>query len=78
MRGRRAGLAPSALPAGLVLAGAISVQSGAGIAARLFGQLPPAALTTLRLWSAALILLVVAGAPGGPRGRRARGEASVG
>jgi inner membrane transporter RhtA len=44
-----------------VLAGAVSVQSGAGIAARLFGQLPPASLTTLRLWSAALILLVVAG-----------------
>jgi inner membrane transporter RhtA len=49
------------LPAALVLAGAVSVQSGAGIAARLFGQLPPAAVTTLRLWSAALILLIVAG-----------------
>jgi inner membrane transporter RhtA len=49
------------LPAGLVLAGAVSVQSGAGIADRLFGQLPPASVTTLRLWSAALILLVVAG-----------------
>ena len=49
------------LPAGLVLAGAVSVQSGAGIADRLFGQLPPAAVTTLRLWSAALILLIVAG-----------------
>jgi len=57
------GLAPSALPAGLVLAGAVSVQSGAGIAARLFSQLPPAALTTLRLWSAALIMLLVAGRP---------------
>jgi inner membrane transporter RhtA len=44
-----------------VLAGAVSVQSGAGIAARLFGQLPPAAVTTLRLWFAALILLIVAG-----------------
>ena len=51
----------SVLPAGLVLAGAVSVQSGAGIADRLFGQLPPAAVTTLRLWSAALILLIVAG-----------------
>jgi inner membrane transporter RhtA len=47
----------------LVLAGAVSVQSGAGIAARLFGQLPPAAVTTLRLWSAALIMLAVAGRP---------------
>ncbi len=56
-------LAPSALPAGLVLAGAVSVQSGAGIAARLFSQLPPAAVTTLRLWSAALIMLLVAGRP---------------
>lgn len=49
------------LPAALVLAGAVSVQSGAGIAARLFGQLPPASVTTLRLWSAALIMLLVAG-----------------
>jgi inner membrane transporter RhtA len=49
------------LPAGLVLAGTVSVQSGAGIADRLFSQLPPASVTTLRLWSAALILLVVAG-----------------
>jgi len=57
------GLAPAALPAGLVLAGAVSVQSGAGIAARLFGQLPPASVTTLRLWSAALIMLIVAGRP---------------
>jgi inner membrane transporter RhtA len=61
--GGRAGFAPSALPAGLVLAGAVSVQSGAGIAARLFSQLPPAAVTTLRLWSAALIMLIVAGRP---------------
>jgi inner membrane transporter RhtA len=49
------------VPAALVLAGAVSVQSGAGIAARLFGQLPPASVTTLRLWSAALIMLIVAG-----------------
>jgi inner membrane transporter RhtA len=57
------GWAPAALPAGLVLAGAVSVQSGAGIAARLFSQLPPASVTTLRLWSAALIMLVLAGRP---------------
>jgi inner membrane transporter RhtA len=44
-----------------VLAAAISVQSGAGIADRLFSQLPPASVTTLRLWSAALIMLIVAG-----------------
>ena len=46
-----------------MLAGAVCVQSGAGIAARLFSQLPPAAVTTLRLWSAALIMLVVAARP---------------
>jgi len=51
----------NALPAGLVLAGAVSVQSGAGIAAHLFSQLPPASVTTLRLWAAALVLLIVAG-----------------
>jgi inner membrane transporter RhtA len=50
-----------ALPAALVLAGAVSVQSGAGIAARLFSQLPPAAVTTLRLWFAALIMLAAGG-----------------
>jgi inner membrane transporter RhtA len=55
------GVRAQVLPAGLVLAGAVSVQSGAGIAGHLFGQLAPASLTTLRLWSAALILLVVAG-----------------
>jgi inner membrane transporter RhtA len=59
--GATAGWAPVALPAGLVLAGAVSVQSGAGIATRMFGQLPPASFTTLRLWFAALILLLVAG-----------------
>jgi inner membrane transporter RhtA len=37
----------------------VSVQVGAGIADRLFGQLPPAAVTTLRLWAAALIMLAV-------------------
>jgi inner membrane transporter RhtA len=50
-----------ALPAGLVLTGAVSGQLGAGIATRLFTQVPPAAVTTLRLWSAALILVAVGG-----------------
>jgi inner membrane transporter RhtA len=53
----------NALPAGLVLAGAVSVQTGAGIAGRLFTQLPPASVTTLRLWAAALVLVIVAGRP---------------
>lgn len=51
------------LPAALVLGGAVSVQFGAGIADRLFGQLSPASVTTLRLWAAALLLLLVAGRP---------------
>jgi inner membrane transporter RhtA len=59
----RAGLAPTALPAGLVLAGAVSVQTGAGIANRLFSQLPPASVTTLRLWTGALVMVIVAGRP---------------
>jgi inner membrane transporter RhtA len=53
----------NALPAGLVLAGAVSVQTGAGIANHLFSRLPPASVTTLRLWAGALVLLIVAGRP---------------
>jgi inner membrane transporter RhtA len=41
----------------------VSVQSGAGFATRLFGQLPPSAVTVLRLWPAALIMVIVAGRP---------------
>ena len=37
------------------------MQVGAGIADRLFSLLPPASVTTLRLWAAALIMLAVAG-----------------
>jgi inner membrane transporter RhtA len=59
--GPRAGWAPVALPAGLVVAGSVSVQVGAGFANRLFGEVPASAVTTLRLWPAALIMLVVAG-----------------
>jgi inner membrane transporter RhtA len=44
-----------------VLGGAVSVQAGAGFADRLFSQLPPASVTTLRLWSAALIMVIVGG-----------------
>jgi len=44
-----------------VLAGAVSVQAGAGIASRLFSEVPPAAVTTLRLWAATLIMVAVAG-----------------
>lgn len=49
------------VPAGLVLTAAVSVQAGAGIANRMFGQVPPAAVTALRSWAAAVILLLTAG-----------------
>jgi inner membrane transporter RhtA len=60
---RPATAARTALPVTLVLTGAVSVQSGAGIATRLFAQVPPAAVTALRLWAATLILAVIAGPP---------------
>jgi inner membrane transporter RhtA len=65
-----------------VLGGAVSVQSGAGIAGRLFSELPPASLTTLRLWFAALIMLIVAGrgtarAVAGLAARRAWGDGVI-
>jgi inner membrane transporter RhtA len=43
-------------PSLLVFTGIVSVQVGAGLAARLFTQLAPAAVTGLRLWSAALLM----------------------
>jgi threonine/homoserine efflux transporter RhtA len=52
------GLAP---PSVLVLAGIISVQLGAGLAARMFHQAGPAGLTGLRLWWAALIMAAIGG-----------------
>ena len=45
--------------AALVLSGIVSTQLGAGLAARLFHQAPAAAVTGLRLWTAALVLLIV-------------------
>jgi inner membrane transporter RhtA len=45
----------------LILTGAVSGQAGAGLATRLFTEVPPAAVTTLRLWAAALILLGTGG-----------------
>jgi inner membrane transporter RhtA len=50
-------------PSVLVLTGVISVQVGAGFAARLFSQIPPAGVTGLRLWAAGVVL-AVAGARG--------------
>lgn len=50
-----------ALPALLVFTGVVSVQFGAGIADKLFGTVSPASVTTLRLWSAAVVMLLAGG-----------------
>jgi len=47
----------------LVLTGVVSVQVGAGLAARLFTQIPPAAVTALRLWTAAALMAVAGARP---------------
>ncbi len=52
----RPGLLGHLPPSLLVFTGIVSVQVGAGLAARLFTQLPPAAVTGLRLWAAALMM----------------------
>ena len=50
-------------PSVLVLTGIVSVQVGAGLAARLFTQIPPAAVTALRLWTAAALMAVASARP---------------
>jgi inner membrane transporter RhtA len=61
-RGRRVPLA--AVPASaLVLTGVFSVQFGAGLAARLFTQIAPAAVTGLRLWTSAAVMAVAGARP---------------
>jgi inner membrane transporter RhtA len=45
----------------LVFAGIVSVQLGAGLAARMFSQAGPAGVTGLRLWWAALIMAAFGG-----------------
>jgi inner membrane transporter RhtA len=50
------------VPAPLLLgAGILSVQVGAGLAARMFGVVTPGGLTGLRLWAAALLLAGLGG-----------------
>jgi threonine/homoserine efflux transporter RhtA len=49
--------------------GIVSVQFGAGLADRLFAQIPPAAVTGLRLWTAALAMVALSG-PGFARSVR--------
>jgi threonine/homoserine efflux transporter RhtA len=48
-------------PAVLVGTGIMSVQIGAGLAARMFSQVGPAGMTGLRLWWAALIMAILGG-----------------
>ena len=50
-----------ALPAAMILTGIVSVQFGAGLADKLFGQIPPAAVTGLRLWTSAAAMVALSG-----------------
>jgi len=50
-------------PSALVLTGIFSVQFGAGLAAKLFTQIAPAAVTGLRLWTSAAVMAVVGARP---------------
>src|SRR5690242_6401726 len=50
-------------PSALVLTGVFSVQFGAGLAAKLFTQIAPAAVTGLRLWTSAAVMAAVGARP---------------
>jgi inner membrane transporter RhtA len=50
-------------PTALVVTGIFSVQFGAGLAARLFSQIAPAAVTGLRLWMSAAVMAVIGARP---------------
>ena len=39
-----------------MITGIVSVQIGSGLAGRMFGEVSPATLTVLRLWTAAIAL----------------------
>jgi inner membrane transporter RhtA len=69
-------------PSVLIVTGIFSVQFGAGLAARLFAQIPPAAVTALRLWTSAVVMVIVGARPlrnavSGLARRRAWREAAV-
>jgi inner membrane transporter RhtA len=73
---------PLVLPAAMILTGIVSVQFGAGLADKLFGTIPPAAVTGLRLWTSALAMVVLSGrgfarSVRGLRERRAFADAAV-
>jgi inner membrane transporter RhtA len=44
-----------------VLGGIVSLQVGAGLAGRMFGEVTPAVMTGLRLWAAAAVMAVLGG-----------------
>ena len=48
-------------PWALVITGIVSVQIGSGLAARMFGEVSPATMTVLRLWTAAIVLAAFGG-----------------
>jgi inner membrane transporter RhtA len=61
---REAGAPWTAIPPSvLVVTGIFSVQFGAGLAARLFTQVPPAAVTGLRLWTSAVVMVLIGARP---------------
>jgi inner membrane transporter RhtA len=59
--GRLSGRGGLALPAVMVLSGIVSVQLGAGLADKLFHEIPPAAVTGLRLWTSAVAMAAISG-----------------
>ena len=63
LMGRRRAPWTAVPPSALVLTGIFSVQVGAGIAAKLFTQIAPAAVTGLRLWTSAAVMAVVGARP---------------
>jgi threonine/homoserine efflux transporter RhtA len=70
------------LPAAMILTGIVSVQFGAGLADKLFGQIPPAAVTGLRLWTSAIAMVALSGrgfsrSVRDLRERRAFGDAAI-
>ena len=65
-------------PSALVLTGIISVQLGAGLAAGSSARPAPAAVTGLRLWSAAALIVAVVRRPAGWPARCGRMAAQAG
>ena len=59
--GARLARSQLALPAAMVLSGIVSVQAGAGIADKLFREIPPGAVTGLRLWTSAVAMALISG-----------------